>query len=105
MITRKRGLKHELAKTKQVFEDSTMRKHIPPIDRYTLFETVSYLYWKICKFYKNKGYNRWESGKIAKALCMKRFGYENYQNWRHRFQDEHYSDLYYQLKTQGYDRR
>jgi hypothetical protein len=82
-----------------------MTNPLQPLDRYTLFETISYLYWKIYKFYKNKGHSKWESGKIAKTVCMKRFGYKNYQEWRHRFDDEHYTDLYYQLKTQGYDRR
>jgi len=82
-----------------------MTKYLRPLDRFTLFETIGYLYWKIYKFYKKKGYNRWESGKIAKIVCLKRFGYENYQKWRHRFDDERYTDLYYQLKTQGYDRR
>jgi hypothetical protein len=82
-----------------------MTKPLRPLDRYSLFETISYLYWKIYKFYKKKGHSKWESGKIAKTVCMKRFSYKNYQEWRHRFDDEHYTDLYYQLKTQGYDRR
>lgn len=82
-----------------------MTKYIRPLDRYTLFETISYLYWKIYKFYKKKGHNKWESGKIAKTVCIKRFGYEKYQKWRYRFDDERYTDLYYQLKTRGYDRR
>ena len=85
--------------------DPSIDKPIEPLDRYSLFETISYLYWKICNSYKNKGHNRWESGKIAKTVCIKRFGYENYQNWRHRFHDERYSHLYYQLKTRGYDRK
>jgi hypothetical protein len=82
-----------------------MTNPLQPLDRFTLFETISYLYWKIYKFYKKKGYNRWESGKIAKGVCLKQFGYENYQNWKHRFEDQHYSQLYYDLKTRGYDRR
>ena len=92
-----------------VLIDLSIDKPIEPLDRYldrySLFETISYLYWKIYKSYKKKGHNKWESGKIAKTVCIKRFGYENYQNWKHRFDDEHYTDLYYQLKTRGYDRR
>ncbi len=82
-----------------------MTKYIQPVDQYTLFETISYLYWKIFGFYKKKGHTKWESGKIAKGVCMKRFGYENYQNWKHRFEDQHYSQLYHELKVKGYDRR
>jgi len=83
-----------LAKAEQAFGDSTMTKNVQPPDRYSLFETISYLYWKIYNSYKSKGHNKWESGKIAKTVCMKRFGYENYQNWKYRFHDERYSTLY-----------
>ena len=84
---------------------STKTKPLLPLDRYTLFETISYLYWKIYKFYKKKGHTKWESGKIAKKVCMKRFGYENYQKWRHRFENQNYSQIYHELKAKGYDRR
>ena len=76
-----------------------------PIDRYAMFETISYLYWKIYKFYKTKDRTQWESGKIAKRVCIKRFGYENYQAWKNRFQDEHYSQIYSALRAKGYDRK
>jgi hypothetical protein len=99
------GVACELANFKQASGDSTMTTPHYPFDRYTLFETISYLCWKIYKFYKIKGHTKWESGKIAKTVCMKRFGYENYKNWRHRFEDQHYSELCYELKAKGYDRR
>jgi hypothetical protein len=82
-----------------------MTKQIQPIDRFTLFETISFLYWKIYKFYKKKGHTKWESGKIAKTVCIQKFGYENYRNWKYRFQDTHFCELYYELKTRGHDRR
>lgn len=75
-----------------------------PPDRYTMFEKISYLYWKIYKSYKNKGHTQWEAGKIAKTVCSRTFGYYNYQEWRHRFDDEHYSQIYRALKAKGYDR-
>jgi hypothetical protein len=80
-----------------------MTKPLRPLDRFTLYETISYLYWKIYKFYKKKGHSKWESGKIAKTVCIKRFGYENYQSWKFRFRDERFCQLYYDLKTRGYE--
>jgi hypothetical protein len=56
---------------------------------FSLFETLSYLYWKIFNFYKRKGYNKFQAGKIAKNTCIKRFGYENYQAWRNRFRENY----------------
>jgi hypothetical protein len=57
---------------------------------YILCETISYLYWKIFDFYKNKGYDRKESGRIAKIVCIKRFGYDNYQDWKYRARNDPY---------------
>jgi hypothetical protein len=76
-----------------------MTKTLRLLDIYSLFETISYLRWKVYKFYKNEGHSKFDSGRIATRVCIKRFGYENYQSWRYRFQDERFSQLYYDLKS------
>jgi hypothetical protein len=60
---------------------------------YSLFETISYLYWKIFRFYKRQGYNRLFAGKTAKRVCIRQFGYENYQAWRYRFREGYDSEM------------
>ena len=56
---------------------------------YSLLEMIGYLYWKIFDSYKWKGYPRWKAGKIAKRVCIRVFGFENYQAWRYRFRDNY----------------
>ena len=51
---------------------------------YTLNEKIGHIYWKIFDQYKNKGFERKEAGKIAKIVCIRIFGYQNYMAWKYR---------------------